>query len=215
MDSKFLTLPLLSESFTDKLQTISNSDSDLIAKHILEASNIIKTYNRVGTICEAESLREKFRECILDTLKNYITDFGRQLTLKSDEYMVSFLPKGCEPVYNSNGSWNKKNRQSGKPGKIIQKLIGEGKFKQGDYEQFVYRLKALWQYNGYELKLVSGEDIRFWYNCNNYYERVNTLGHSCMSHPDCANYFDVYVEQPECQMLIALKEGKLAARALV
>ena len=36
-----------------------------------------------------------------------------------------------------------------------------------------------------------------------------------MSHAHCQEYFDLYVNQPECQMLVALKEGKLAGRALV
>lgn len=63
--------------------------------------------------------------------------------------------------------------------------------------------------------MVSGEDIRYWYNSEHYYATTNTLGNSCMSHKECSDYFDLYCEQPECQMLIALKEDKLAARALV
>ena len=37
-------------------------------------------------------------------------------------------------------------------------------------------------YGGYEIKLVKGEDIRYWYNSENYYAITNTLGNSCMSH---------------------------------
>lgn len=144
-----------------------------------------------------------------------MSDYGRQLTLKADAFEVSFLPKGCTPEYTKGGKWAKKNRQSGKPGKIIQKVIGAGVFSNSDYEKFVYALKALWSYGGYDIKLVSGEDIRYWYNSEHYYATTNTLGNSCMSHKECSDYFDLYCEQPECQMLIALKEDKLAARALV
>lgn len=144
-----------------------------------------------------------------------MSDYGRQLTLKADAFEVSFLPKGCTPEYTKSGRWAKKNRQSGKPGKIIQKVIGTGVFSNSDYEKFVYALKALWSYGGYEIKLVKGEDIRYWYNSENYYAITNTLGNSCMSHEECSGYFDLYCTQPECQMLIALKENKLAARALV
>lgn len=162
-----------------------------------------------------DSRGTRLQEIILDLIKGNVTDYARQLTLKSDTFEVSFLPKGCEPVYTDSGKWAKKNRQSGKPGKIIQKVIGPGKYSNADYEKFVYSLKALWVNKGYELELVSGEDIRHWYNCENYYERTSTLGNSCMSHTTCQSYFDLYCEQPECQMLIALKENKLAARALV
>lgn len=160
-------------------------------------------------------ISEDIYKYLLDTMNSQITDFARQLTLKKDSFEVSFLPKGCVPVLNPNGTWKKQNRQSGKPGKIIQKVIGAGKFKNADYEKFVYRLKALWTDRGYTLKVVSGEDIRYWYNYENYYERSSTLGNSCMSHPTCAHFFDLYCEQPECKMLVALKEEKLAARALV
>ena len=54
-----------------------------------------------------------------------MSDYGRQLTLKTDAFEVSFLPKGCTPEYTKSGRWAKKNRQSGKPGKIIQKVIGK------------------------------------------------------------------------------------------
>lgn len=57
-----------------------------------------------------------------------MSDYGRQLTLKADAFEVSFLPKGCTPEYTKGGKWAKKNRQSGKPGKIIQKVIGAGVF---------------------------------------------------------------------------------------
>lgn len=144
-----------------------------------------------------------------------MSDYGRQLTLKTDTFEVSFLPKGCTPEYTKSGKWAKKNRQSGKPGKIVQKVIGAGTFSNSDYEKFVYALKALWSYGGYDIQLVEGEDIRKWYNSENYYTIASTLGNSCMSHEECSSYFDVYCEQPECKMLIALKEDKLAARALV
>lgn len=154
-------------------------------------------------------------EAFIVLIKEKLTDYGRQLTLKTDTFEVSFLPKGCTPEYTKSGKWAKKNRQSGKPGKIVQKVIGAGTFSNSDYEKFVYALKALWSYGGYDIQLVEGEDIRKWYNSENYYSIASTLGNSCMSHEECSSYFDVYCEQPECKMLIALKEDKLAARALV
>lgn len=217
MKSEFITLQLLSESFEDKLAWLVANNEDKVSKYLLEANQLIKIYTKTKAE-NSESLfliPDTVLEGFINAIKEKLSDYGRQLTLKTDAFEVSFLPKGCTPEYTKSGRWAKKNRQSGKPGKIIQKVIGTGVFSNSDYEKFVYALKALWSYGGYEIKLVKGEDIRYWYNSENYYDITNTLGNSCMSHEECSGYFDLYCTQPECQMLIALKENKLAARALV
>ena len=217
IDNTFLKL--LSESFKEKLEILKEKHDDKVAAYLIEADNLILYYSQyykdIPSSDNTKDINKKIYDYFVETINKTITQYCRQITLKKDAFEVSFLPKYCTPVYTSNGNWDKKNRQSGKPGKIIQKLIGEGVFKNADYEQFVYRLKAIWSTGGYDLQLVKGEDIRYWYNDENYYKRTNTLGHSCMSNPDCSEFFDLYCEQPECQMLIALKDGKLAARALV
>lgn len=217
MKSEFITLQLLSESFEDKLAWLVANNEDKVSKYLLEANQLIKIYTKTKAE-NSESLfpiPDTVLEGFINAIKEKLSDYGRQLTLKTDAFEVSFLPKGCTPEYTKSGRWAKKNRQSGKPGKIIQKVIRTGVFSNSDYEKFVYALKALWSYGGYEIKLVKGEDIRYWYNSENYYAITNTLGNSCMSHEECSGYFDLYCTQPECQMLIALKENKLAARALV
>lgn len=220
METKNMFLKLFSDSFSEKLQNLKTEYNDVISTHLLEADDILKKYN---LYCEPipsddefiSKFKNEFAKGFAEQLSEKITDYCRQITLKKDAFELTFLPKYCDPVYTPSGNWDKKNRQSGKPGKIIQKLIGEGKFKNADYEQFVYRLKALWSTGGYSIKLVSGEDIRYWYDAEHYYSMSSTLGRSCMSHSECQRYFDLYCEQPECQMLIALKGGGLAARALV
>lgn len=219
METKNMFLKLFSNSFIEKLQNLKIEYNDVISIHLLEADEILKKYDVYCSPIPEDSfladIKKRFTDTFSEELSSKITNYCRQITLKKDVFEVSFLPKYCDPVYTSSGNWDKKNRQSGKPGKIIQKLIGEGKFKNADYEQFVYRLKALWATGGYTIKLVKGEDIRYWYNEENYYSMSSTLGHSCMAHGECSSFFDLYCEQPECQMLIALKEGQLAARALV
>lgn len=220
METKNMFLKLFSDSFSEKLQNLKTEYNDVISAHLLEAEDILKKYN---LYCEplpsddefVSKFKNEFTKSFSEKLSEKITDYCRQITLKKDTFELTFLPKYCDPVYTPSGNWDKKNRQSGKPGKIIQKFIGEGKFKNADYEQFIYRLKALWSTGGYSIKLVSGEDIRYWYNEENYYSMASTLGRSCMAHPECQRYFDLYCEQPECQMLIALKGEGLAARALV
>jgi len=64
---------------------------------------------------------------------------------------------------------------------------------------------------------VSGEDIRFWYNRENYQSTRGQLGSSCMSGEYCQDFFDIYCENPDrVSMLVLLsKEELLIGRALL
>lgn len=68
-------------------------------------------------------------------------------------------------------------------------------------------------------ELVKGEDIRKWYHENTYLERRGQLGNSCMRYPNCQEYLDIYVKNPEvCQLLILKSDDnkdKIKGRALV
>lgn len=194
-------LSFISTSLYSMLETFKNEDK--IAKHICDIQDAIKTHNT------SESNNPNA------WIDSKLTGFARQITLKlSEEFLVSYLPEGKEPEIHENGNWGLKDRQVGKPGKIFRKAL-KTSFTNAELERFVYRLKAVWADRGYKFELISGESIRYYYHENNYYRCTNTLGNSCMSHAHCQEYFDLYVNQPECQMLVALKEGKLAGRALV
>ena len=64
---------------------------------------------------------------------------------------------------------------------------------------------------------VKGEDIRKWYNTDNYQSKTGQLGGSCMSYGSCQGYLDIYVENPDNVSLLILKSDndKLIGRALL
>jgi len=69
-----------------------------------------------------------------------------------------------------------------------------------------------------KLKLVSGEDIRFWYNGANYVEGGGSLNGSCMRGENKGPEMQMFVDNPDTiQMLVLLDTGKnkLLGRALV
>ena len=68
-----------------------------------------------------------------------------------------------------------------------------------------------------KLKLVSGEDVRFWYNEKNYVKGGGDLNSSCMRHSDKGPEMQMFVDNPDViQMLILTDEhNKLLGRALV
>lgn len=107
-------------------------------------------------------------------------------------------------------------------GRIVSKILRDKNipFTDSDLETFVNNWKSYFlNPDEFNVKIVSGEDIRFWYNQNNYSPsaKYSPLGNSCMSYESCSDYFDIYVENPEvCQMIIVTdSKNKLIARALL
>jgi len=68
-----------------------------------------------------------------------------------------------------------------------------------------------------KLKLVSGEDVRFWYNEKNYVHGGGMLNSSCMRHADKGPEMQMFVDNPDViQLLILLDDNnKLLGRSLV
>jgi hypothetical protein len=96
-------------------------------------------------------------------------------------------------------------------------------FKASDIEKFVnaYTAKVLFEQNALErFKVVSGEEIRKWYDEKNY-SNINgggQLNSSCMRYSKCQKYFDIYVDNPKvCQLLILMDgtDKKILGRALL
>lgn len=111
------------------------------------------------------------------------------------------------PVY-------RKGRNSIKAGKLVKKLFRKT-YNPNDIEEFTNLLRSKKIDSSEQIKLVSGDDIAYWYDSSNYYEIKGTLGSSCMKY-NKKETFNIYVENKEnVQLLTLLKFGKLVGRALV
>lgn len=65
-------------------------------------------------------------------------------------------------------------------------------------------------------QIVEGEDIRKYYNQNTYLSENGTLGNSCMKYSSCANFFDLYVNNPsQIKMLIQKNGDFIVGRAIL
>lgn len=199
-------LPILSGSLNVLIKSIVNKTNDPIATEILTIDEIV---NNVNNICYAIDNSLGFE--IENLIESKITDEVRMITIRPGEFEVSFLPKGKDPEYGANRTWLRKNRQTGKPARIFQKLLKK-EFKTREWEIFTNLFKAeLCECT--EFKIVEGEDIRYWYYDEHYYSCDGTLGNSCMRYGTAQSYFDIYVEN--AKMLITTKDGLLTGRALV
>lgn len=103
--------------------------------------------------------------------------------------------------------------------KFMNKYISD--ITDADIEKFVNDLTAFVKINmapeGSVISQVKGEEIRKWYNTENYQSKTGQLGGSCMSYESCQGYLDIYTENPEMISLLILKNesGKLVGRSLL
>ena len=182
---------------------------DPIAKEISDIDANVEDLLKIYTFVP-NGLRDKIIDKVI---RPSLTEEVSMLSVRvgGDDPNVSFLPKDKEPEYTEDGTWARKNRQEGKPAKIFQKALTR-QFKQREWETFSNAFKSeVCSCNNFQL--VSGEDIRYWYHENNYYECKGTLGNSCMRYDSAQSYFDIYVDN--AKMLITKKAGKLTGRAIV
>lgn len=109
-------------------------------------------------------------------------------------------------------------------GKFTRKILNSTSslsISDADLEKFVndYKREHDEFYSEKTLELVSGEDIRKYYNIDSYEDERGELGNSCMRQFSKSKYFDIYVKNPEvCQLLIlrsSKDSSKIKGRALI
>lgn len=177
---------------------------------------------------------------LVDYLKNYIgknkiahqllilnwqyyeNDKTRNLTLRKDMSM-SYCPKGKDTVMSENNphNWSSDNRQEGRYGRIIKKVLEENcpdfEFFPKDIEELVNMLKG--EIAEGEFKVVKGSRITEIYNedvGDGYVSgESGTLSNSCMQGSD-SDFFDIYAYNPTVVSMIILEENnRLIGRALL
>lgn len=108
----------------------------------------------------------------------------------------------------------KTGRNSIKLGKFVNKLL-YNKFNSKQIEEFINLLKSEKKSDAEEFKIVSGEEIGYWYDSSTYYENRGVLGGSCMKNAP-KHYFKIYEQNPDSvRLLILTLNGRLLGRALV
>lgn len=96
------------------------------------------------------------------------------------------------------------------------------KFTDKEIEEFVNEFKTIMRMKKDAFKnfeIVKGDDIKFWYNEENYEASKGTMGSSCMRYKKCGDFLDIYCKNPNQVNLIILKsetkEDKICGRALL
>jgi hypothetical protein len=155
-----------------------------------------------------------------------LTDTNDKLSFVSDNQFQNKIKSGIDPLSLFSDTNNKTT-----VGRVIRQILKDNgkEYSDVDIAKFVDKFKAAWEKfknkkeNKEPFRLVSGEEIRFWYlsdtYCDDAKKGCGTLGKSCMIYEESQKYLDIYVENPnKCQLLILTSEEVgiecLKARAL-
>lgn len=138
------------------------------------------------------------------------------LDIDKDQDTITYLP-----AKKFDGDPNtKKGRQPSKAGRILKKLNPSISDKDMENLVVAYRTayKVLILGEGKNLRVVTGEDIRFWYSNKQYAPGYGSeLWNSCMSAPETAPVFDIYCKNPDKIALCVYTnaDDQLLARAVI
>ena len=194
---------LLSNSFVDILTTHRNTNK--IANRLL-ALNRVKCDN---TVIRNITLRKDKTMSFCPAGKDTVLK-----TIQRDEDILSDI-LGNDVVV-----WDNNNRQEGKYGKIIKKVLKEQnpdfEYTLKELEQLVNKLKG--EVTQGDFSIVKGDDIAKIYSYNVGEEisgGLGSLSDSCMQGSN-TDYFNIYVNHPEIVSMLLLKDGdNIIGRALL
>ena len=99
-------------------------------------------------------------------------------------------------------------------GRFVRALLNSAKitFTDKDIEDFTNQYKATYDFSKDILKqfdIITGDDIAYWYDHNNYVRGGGTLANSCMAEVD-KEYFQIYTENPNVSLVILYSDdGKI------
>jgi hypothetical protein len=153
------------------------------------------------------------------------TDDNTSLSFISDNQVSNKIKSGVNPNDLFSSSNNKTSI-----GRVVKSILKDNNINYTDKELATFVDKFKTEYDKEliskkevdPIRIVKGEDIRFWYLEDNYCEdstsrNKGTLCNSCMRYKSCQSYFDIYVENPDVVSLVIYldKNNKLRARALL
>lgn len=134
---------------------------------------------------------------------------------------ISYITKNRLGKLNNEDPYNNRYRQQMKIGKFFIKYsifdINEISKNSIDLISNIYKYITKNILTPNNLEIVEGEDIRYWYDEDNYSDGSGTLNKSCMKKKYLQHKFDLYVNNPDVCKLIILKDknNKLLGRSLL
>ena len=212
---------------SQELISILDAMEHPIAKKIMSINDKISFKSKITLLDIDRSDEDKLDNISFTTstkaIENLIKDYNLKL---DDEYSIDSSKNNFIFFYLTHYKDDilkkGKNRSVTSLGKIVNNLFPvqyKASGKPGeDIESFVNDYKAT-VVSGKTLELVSGNDIIYWYNGENYNQNGGTINNSCMKDEECEDYIKFYAKNPNAVSLLILKDTKnkdlIRGRALV
>lgn len=206
---------------TESMFVINMRGFKVIPKEYIESFKKGTAYEYVATPFFNNMMKSiKFK------MKNY--EFVEDMSFfdidKEKDNLMTFLPLNKLKLVTDlgedyEGAFKSRFRQSVKLGTVFKKLNPE--LTDAEIEKYVIEYRAIWkakmEHFENRLKVVTGEDIRYWYLKTRYAPGGGTLNNSCMQGKEAQAQLDFYVENPNRIALAILlsDDDKLFARALI
>jgi hypothetical protein len=157
---------------------------------------------------------EVVKELSSEELANFFGSTGYKIT--HIKFINQNSKEECETFYDTNKlskDISEIKQSEVKVGRFATSILTKAglEFKPTEIEDFVSKYKTAIQIRNDIFKrfeIVSGDDIKKFYNEEAYYERGGTLGGSCMRYSKCANFLNIYSKNPDKVSLIILKSDK-------
>lgn len=186
--------------------TYIRKTSDLfISDELREVLESIKTNSEVARLL----LKSRHNnEDLVEGFVNYIS------TSKKDPKMISYLsPERKEMV--GDEIWTSPKRFIAKPGSFVKKVFKNVGDK--EIENFSNLYRNCQSKETMDFRIVSGEEIRKWYNEDYHQCNSSSLGSSCMRYDSCQDYMDLYCRNENSVKMLILVDGnnRLMGRALL
>ncbi len=201
---------------SDELKDILAATRSEIGKRMIELSR-----KKISTETTFLDLSGKAGNVLVNTYKKGGENLMKALSKTADDDEIEKekanlaedapLSITDETIFDTIGKG--KDRNDAKMTKVVNALFpGEYTTAEGQEKlrEFIGEYKALTSDMYFEL--VSGEEIRDWYDEECYFpgSKKSDLHRSCMRDSSCRSYFDIYVKNPDvCSLLIYRNKGGL------
>jgi hypothetical protein len=196
----------------------------IITKIKLFNESILKVSGELVTILK--SIDDPISKKLLELIGSDVKTSYNFLSLSDEVGKLTFTSDTQSQRKISNGISDSEIFSSGSKsylGRIVGQILTDNKipYTVHELEVFTYKFKASASLELVKdrIKVVSGEDITYWYSEKNYGKEtlggVGQLGKSCMRNRN--DFFKIYTLNPQLVRLVILldSEGKLSARALL
>jgi hypothetical protein len=170
---------------------------------------VLQAIEQYSVVAKLLLKRRHSKEILVDDPVNFVSISSQ------DSSRISYLTTERIGQIDSNDFWTSSRRFHAKPGAFISKIF-KGISNQ-DVETFSNLYRAESNKPKFTLKVVSGNDIQYYYHGSKHASDNGSLGVSCMRYDRCQKYFGLYTKNSDkISMLVMLdSDDMVMARALL